>query len=249
MKKIFLLLLILVSSGITAQSLNGYKFAIVPAKFGFFKEKDQYGLNSVAKMFMVKNGFETYLDTDVLPAETVNNRCNRVYVDVVEDNTVFTTKLTVVMKDCRNAVLFTSKQGVSKSKDLRIAYNQALRDAFSSLQLAYHRYNGNEGNNVAADKTVEAQTVILSETFDGNAQQTAVKQTTDVLSAQEIENGYQLVDRTPKIVLRMYRTSQPDVYMADNGTVKGVVRKDNGQWLFDYYENDRLISKPLNIKF
>jgi hypothetical protein len=249
MKKIFLLLLILISCGMAAQSLNDYKFAIVPAKFSFFKEKDKYGLNSLAKSFMQKNSFETYLDTDLLPAETVNNKCNSIYVDVLEDNTLFATKLTVVMKDCRNAVLFTSKQGVSKSKDLRVAYNQALRNAFSSLSLAKHKYDGNEKGEVLADKTVEAQTVILSETFEGNAQQTAVTQTTDVLSAQEIENGYQLVDKTPKIVMRMYRTSQPDVYMADSGTVKGVVRKDNGQWLFDYYENERLVSKPLNIKF
>lgn len=248
MKKCCLLLLLIVSVKGMSQSLNDYKYAIVPAKFGFLKEKDQYGLNTLTKLFMEKNGFETYYDTDILPSESVNNRCNRIYVDVNENDNLLVTKLTVVIKDCRNAVLFTSKEGKSREKDYHIAYNQALRDAFSSLGALDHHYTASEPS---ATITEKKETVVLSENFEDKPVSVAVhpQAAQSILSAQAIENGFQLVDTTPKIVLRIYKTSQPDVYMADNGAVKGILRKSNGQWLFEYYENNQLVSQPMVIKF
>jgi hypothetical protein len=47
---------------------------------------------------------------------------------------------------------------------------------------------------------------------DVKPQQTVNENT---LFAQPIANGYQLVDSTPKVVLKMYRTSQPDSYSAN----------------------------------
>jgi len=43
----------------------------------------------------------------------------------------------------------------------------------------------------------------------------------NILYAQEIPDGFQLVDNTPKIRLKIFRTSIPDVYTVekDNGVV------------------------------
>ncbi len=70
-----------------------------------------------------------------------------------------------------------------------------------------------------------------------------------ILYAQQIVNGYQLVDSTPAVRLKIFKTTLPDVYMAAMGQVNGLVYKKNDQWLLEYYENDKLLSEELDIKF
>ncbi len=70
-----------------------------------------------------------------------------------------------------------------------------------------------------------------------------------ILYAQEILNGYQLVDSTPAVRLKIFKTTLPDVYMASMGLVNGLVYKKNDQWLLEYYEGDKLHIEELDIKF
>jgi len=71
----------------------------------------------------------------------------------------------------------------------------------------------------------------------------------NVLYAQEMPNGFQLVDKTPKIRLRLYKTSMPDVYTVKHDKDNGVVYKKNGKWYFEYYAGDTLKKEELNIRF
>ena len=70
----------------------------------------------------------------------------------------------------------------------------------------------------------------------------------NVLYAQPIEGGYQLVDATPKIVYVLKATSSPDIFLVTKDGKNGVVFKDEGKW---YLEMDAKGSKAkeLNIKF
>jgi hypothetical protein len=70
-----------------------------------------------------------------------------------------------------------------------------------------------------------------------------------ILYAQEILNGYQLVDSAPAVRLKIFKTTMPDFYMASMGQVDGLVYKKNDKWLLEYYEGDKLIIKELEIKF
>ena len=70
-----------------------------------------------------------------------------------------------------------------------------------------------------------------------------------VLYAQKIANGYQLVDSTPKIVLKIFETSVPNVYTANLEKGNGVVYQKDGKWFFEYYVEDKLTVKEMNIKF
>jgi len=70
-----------------------------------------------------------------------------------------------------------------------------------------------------------------------------------VLYAQEIPNGYQLVDSTPKIRLKLQKSSLPNVYMARGEDKDGVVYYKNEQWFFEYYEDGELVTEELKIKF
>jgi len=252
MKKYILLVLAFISISGFSQSLNDYKYAIVPAKFSFLKEKDQYRMNMLTKMFMEKYGFITYFDTDILPTEVAENSCNRVYVDVQSNGGFFTSKIIVTLKDCRNAVIFTSAEGKSREKDLQISFNQALREAFNSfdnLDLKSNRTTKSETTiteqvqPMPESKSIAPQAVVIKE---------EVKSTTSeskILFAQPIENGFQLIDSTPKVIMKIYKTSIPICFMAIKDSVQGVLIFRENHWFFEYLSNSKLISDKVEVKF
>lgn len=71
----------------------------------------------------------------------------------------------------------------------------------------------------------------------------------EVWYAQQITNGYQLVDSTPKIRLKVYKTSMPNIYIGINEKAKGLVYSKNSKWYFEYYVLDKLQIEELSIKF
>ena len=75
------------------------------------------------------------------------------------------------------------------------------------------------------------------------------KEAENILYAQKLENGYQLVDSTPQIRLKIRSTSMPDYYLAEGDKGNGVVYGKSGKWFFEYYENDKLKIEELDIKF
>jgi len=252
MKKLLFLLLFLASSLSFAQSLNDYKYAIVPSKFEFLKEKDQFRLNTLTKMLMEKFGFVTYFDSDILPSVVAENNCNKVYVDVKSNGNLFVTKLTVVLKDCKNEVLFTSVQGKSREKELQVAYNQSLREAFSSFEKLEYKYSGIQNVNteevanykmITKDSTLKLQEngiIIVESDLEFN----------NLLVAETIKSGYLLIDpSTSTIVLKLYKTSNENVFIANSNFINGVVIKKDQEIFLEYYQDKQLISKKLNVSF
>jgi hypothetical protein len=241
MKKVLFLLLFLATSISFSQSLNDYKYAIVPSKFEFIKEKDQYRLNTLTKLLMEKYGFITYFDTDILPNEVVDNNCNKVYVDVKSNGNLFVTKLTVVLKDCKNAVVFTSVEGRSREKELQVAYNQALREAFTSFEKLDYKYSGKSNVNVNSNNNVKSN-------VNSNVKVPILNQN---LFAKPLgENLFQLLTNDtdiPNLVLTIAKTNNPSIFIVEEAMRQGVVYKNNNEWIFDYYENEKLISEKLNI--
>ena len=68
-----------------------------------------------------------------------------------------------------------------------------------------------------------------------------------ILYAQAIENGFQLVDSSPKVVYRIRKTSIVDVYLVEGKNA--TVYKRGADWILEYYENNVLKQDFLNIKF
>ncbi len=71
----------------------------------------------------------------------------------------------------------------------------------------------------------------------------------DVWYAQSLPNGYQLVDSSPKIRMKLLKSSSDNVYMAQTDDKNGMVYQKEGKWVFEYYEGDKLVQEELNIKF
>lgn len=74
-----------------------------------------------------------------------------------------------------------------------------------------------------------------------------VKSKSGVLYAQEIENGYQLVDSSPKVVYRIKSTSLNNVYLIDSKDA--IIYKKGNNWVTEYYEGNTLKQESLDIKF
>lgn len=70
-----------------------------------------------------------------------------------------------------------------------------------------------------------------------------------VLYAQAIANGYQLVDSTPKVVLKLMKSSSDNVFMATGDGKSGMVFQNGDIWVFEYYLGEELVRDELSIKF
>jgi hypothetical protein len=254
-KYLLLLILVLPFSGFAQNTINNYKYVLVPEKFNFLKQTDQYRLNTLTKLLLEEKGFTVYFDNAELPTEIANNKCNALTTDVLEKNGMFTTNITLLLKDCQGNIVFKSKEGKSREKEFKTSYNLALRDAFTSLTETEYAYNGSTNapvqQRVAAATTVAPVVKQVAEPLPvaKEALVAATTQPAGTLYAQPTANGFQLIDTTPKKVLTLFKTSVQDYFIADNGKSNGIVLKKNGNWFFEYYSNDQLNSEKLLIKF
>lgn len=226
MKRIVYLFLLL-SVSISAQSINNYKYVIVPIKYDFLGENDRYNLNTISKLMLQKYGFVTLMDNEELPLEVAENRCKSLFLEAVSEKNMFLTKLKFKLKDCRNNILFETDFGTSREKENRTAYNEALREAAKDFEKIKYHYVGDL-------KIVPEQSLEMGETY---------------YFAQQILNGFQVVDITQKVVLKLLKTSHENIFVGIKENVQGVVILKGSQCVFEYYQEDSLISEKLNIKF
>ena len=263
----------IVTSVFSQSSLNEYKYVIVPKKFDFLKEQDQYQLNSLTQFLFNKYGFEALFEGDDYPQDLATNRCLALRSNVLKDSGMFKTKLKVELKDCNDKVVYNTEVGESREKDYKTAYNLALRDAFKSIESLNYKYEPNEKvmalttpkaitKSEASKEIQELRQEIQNLKKEAEVEKMAAKDIKDkaeaveesiieggsnILYAQEIENGFQLVDSSPKVIYRIKKTNLNNVFLVEN---KGAVIYKNGEdWLVEYYVNNILKQDILNIKF
>ena len=248
MKLKVLLTLLLCSVFGFAQSINDYKAVIIPLKYDFIKTDNQYRLATITKSNLVKAGFQAFYANEEIPAG-FSDRCDLLYIDVKRDNAFLVTKLFIEFKDCYGKVIYTSETGRSKEKDYEAAYKESLEDAFKSVNALKYKYSGktaapvsnNAQNVVAATALVPAVRIATTPTADVSDP--------NLLYAQPMENGYQLIDKTPKVVMKLLKTSRPDSFIAIKDGVQGSLNAKDNQWYFEYYQNDKLVSEKISVKF
>lgn len=233
-----------------SQSLTDYKYVVVPAKFSFFKQANKYNLNALTKMVFERKGYTVLYDTDIVPDDLARDRCKALYANLLEDNTVFSTKIKLELTDCKNQTVFISNEGSSRIKELEQAYIQAFRVVGKSVDETLQQAKPIMTTPIPpTTSVVKATPVNPNSTETVKAPEVPATPISGMLFAQPITNGYQLVDSTPKIVLKIFKTSNPDLFTAKNDTTEGVLIKKNNGWVFEYYLNDKLVSEKLDIKF
>ncbi|AXY72821.1 hypothetical protein D3H65_02045 [Paraflavitalea soli] len=240
--------LLLTVTAFSQSSINNYKYVLVPAKYNFAKTDNQYGLNTLTQSLLNAKGFTAFVGNEQLPPEVAGNKCNALTAEAVEKNGLLVTKITLLLKDCQGNIVFKSKEGKSREKDFQAAYDEALRDAFTSFNSLAYKYDGTTFTQSQATSSVPAATTTAPAPAPPPVLP-AVTENTGVLYAQATPNGYQLIDTSPKKVMTLLKTSLQDYFIAEGGASNGVVFKKDGEWLFEYYKDNKLISLKLQIKF
>ncbi len=92
---------------------------------------------------------------------------------------------------------------------------------------------------------VEEQVIMAEE-----SPQKEQTEASDLLFAQPIANGYQLVDSTPTVRMVLLNSSRPDNYIAMvDGVAKGTVYQEGETWWHEYIQDNVIFREKLKVKF
>jgi len=253
----------------TYGQLNDYKYIVVPTKFEGFKNDNMFRTSTLVKYLFANEGFNTLYSND-LPIDLEKNPCLGLRVELVNESGLLMTKTRLALNDCNGVVVMISQEGKTRTKDLEQAYREAISESFGSFRGLNYQYEPNDEGKTSEPITVsfkndvktlkdEVKTEIdntavePAEKIDDEAPMVktnpaSVSDGENVLYAQAIEGGYQLVNSTPEIVYILKSTSAPDVFIVNKDGKNGVIYKNDSKW---FIEMDEKRSKPkeLNIKF
>ena len=218
MKKILVLLIALFS----IISFDKKKqIILISSKFDFQKEKNSYNINNMLKAILTSNNYEVYFDDAVLPIEIAQNRCNALTGVLVDNSNLFLTKVKLQIKDCQNNLLFETAEVKSREKNIQDGFIEVIK----LLSPEIKKYKPAVFKN--KDVVVPSSEIIAT---------TNLK-----YQIIEIANGYAIMDATPKVVLQIYKTTNPNVFIADKFGMKGIYTKLENKGIFEYYLNDKLV--------
>ena len=218
MKKILVLLIALFSIISFAQKKQ---IILISSKFDFQKEKNSYNINNMLKAILTSNNYEVYFDDAVLPIEIAQNRCNALTGVLVDNSNLFLTKVKLQIKDCQNNLLFETADVKSREKNIQDGFIEVIK----LLSPEIKKYKPAVFKN--KDVVVPSSEIIAT---------TNLK-----YQIIEIANGYAIMDATPKVVLQIYKTTNPNVFIADKFGMKGIYTKLENKGIFEYYLNDKLV--------
>lgn len=254
-KQSTLFVLLFLSSFMFSQEtkLNNYQYFIVANKFDFLKDANKYETSSLTKFLLKKKGFQVYLDNETYPKEIVNNRCLSLFVQVLDESSMFTTKNKIQFSDCYGKVVYTSGIGKSKSKVYKKAYQEAIRKAYATMDDFEYKYNSNilneiKGEVIETTKEIISPAVIAKSQPNNKIVEKSININSDnILYAQIVDNGFQLVNIKPEVIFKVFKTNKNNVFIIDNK--KGIFYKVGERWIAEYYVKGQLLKEEFQVKF
>jgi len=252
---IFILLLTVSISSRAQSNLNDYKYVLVPEKFDFLKSNDQYQLSSLTKFLLQKKGFTVLNKSDNYPMDLAKNNCLLLNANVIKLKGLLTTKLQLVLTNCKNTVVFSSQIGKSKLKEYKKAYHEALRDAFALSEFNYS-YTESSSKDVVPNPTPAAKMTIEPSTVVGTEVVKEVKELIESAPAAEVvmglivqqtNSGYDFIDAVSRnVTYSIHATLFENVYIIDGR--EGIIYKRGQSWVREYVENGKTTIEALNIQ-
>jgi hypothetical protein len=146
----FVFLLLCCSAFAKAQSLNSYKYVLVANQYEFQSDPNDYHLNDLIVFELKKYGFEAFKTSAVKPADFNKEVCNVLTLDVVKTG-FLKTKLDFVFYDC-NENEVQRLQGMSRKKEFKRAYYEAVREGLAGLEKLDYKYLPDLASNRAPRK-------------------------------------------------------------------------------------------------
>lgn len=250
MKSIYVIILLLCSVTYSvAQDLNSYQYVIVPNEFSFQKEPGQYQLNELTKFLLEKQGFQAFLEGEDLPQNVNPRGCETLRAQVKDDSNMFRTKLQLELRDCNNRQVFISETGISREKEFEKGFQEALRNAFKSLEDVNYQYSGAENvvevtaippkqdemvqgevekdlpEEQMAEEKPATKTEIVKE--DAREQNLVFTRENSVYFLEKTQRGYNFFQEgMAEPFAALVKTSGGDSYLYSSVTNKGMARLD-----------------------
>lgn len=255
-------------------SINNYKYIIVPERFEFQKSEDSFQINSLTKFLFNKYGFNVLLSREQYPDDLSKNKCLALTTRMNESSKMFGKEINFDLVNCKNIVVYSSKNATSNLKEFNRAYQDAIRKTFESLKAVNYNYQPSDvvlkqpgkPETIVIEKVKTPQVeipqvvkvipeVVLQEKEIKNVENPIASNTkveepliaNSFLTVQEIENGFNLVDNTDKLQYILQESSVKDVYIVKG--IDGILFKSKNKWILEYYQDNQFFTKELNIKF
>lgn len=266
MKNIILVLFLIMSNIFVfgqEKKVNNYKFIVVPDQFNFLKKKDEYKTSSLTKFLLKKNGFTAVLNSEQYPKDLIDNPCSGLKALVLDKSSVFKIKVIIELRDCSNRLLYTSDEGVSKLKEYKKGFQEAIRNAHASMiDVVYEPFLlepiGKDKkeivtvNPVLVKEVKEVKLEVELPVINNIEEAAQVSPTNNIaldstLYAQPKENGFQLINLKPQVVFVILNTSVKGVFVIKDKN--GLLYKKGENWIAEFYEGGEIVVKKYNIKF
>ena len=226
---------------LTAQTnLDQYKYVSVPNRFDFMKSSDQFQISSLAKFLLTKNKFTVLENLEKYPADLAANQCLLLNLNVEQIKGFLKTKLEVQFLNCKNQVVFKSDIGMSREKDFKTAYHQALRAAFSSVSEANYKFNETVNTVSTNEKPISVKPAVSTPMQPMNL--SSSKLTSEILMTQT-SYGFDIRDADGILVYSLYQTMSDGIYIIDK--LPGIVYKRGNRFVREYISNQKIIIEPL----
>ncbi len=261
-------LLVIVKSSI-AQNLEAYKYVVVPEKYDFLNEKNEYRLNELTKFLFQKAGFEAYLENETLPDDAITNPCLVLRSNVLRVNKIFTTKIHYVLYNCKNEIIYTSVEGISKEKSYKTAYNIGLRAAFKPLIASNYTYNASKAMQLHKDAKIQEIERLKKQVKTLKEEKTVVQKPTkkppvSLISKPEevtekhaviptytvtkITNGYSLINTTTNTEsYTIHKTQLENVFLVQEKNA--IIYQKEANWYLEYYQDNTLKTQKIQLQF
>ena len=211
------------------KKVNNYKFIVVPDQFDFLKQKDEYKTSSLTKFLLKKNGFTVFLNSEQYPKDLIDNPCSGLKALVLDKSSMFKVKVIIELRDCSNKILYTSEEGVSKLKEFKKGFQEAIRNAHASMiDVVYEPFLletiGKDKkeivtvNPVLVKEVKEVKLEVELPVINNIEEAAQVSPTNNIalattLYAQPKENGFQLINLKPQVVFVILNTSVKGVFV------------------------------------
>lgn len=149
------------TKGYSQQSLSDYKYLVIPEQFEFVKGKDKYRLNTLTRYLFKQHGFNAVYDSE-LPNDV--KRCDLLWADATGNSGLVFTKVKYIIRDCNGFIVLESREGKSKDKEYKVAYQEAVRDAFKSIEMIVLKDRENAAKKPSKPTSVKDVTPVVSDT-------------------------------------------------------------------------------------
>ncbi|MBX2827321.1 MAG: hypothetical protein KTR22_04130 [Flavobacteriaceae bacterium] len=211
------------------KDLSSYSFVVVPDKYDFQFEKDQYQLNSLTKFLFNKHGFHAFFNNELPNVE----RCDGLWADIVRESGFIWTKMRVVIKDCNDEVIYTSEEGRSKLKEYGKAYQDGIRKAFESIialgvrQKEMNVFDFSEETSEVKNQVTEAGEV-KEDRVEEKVEEVKESLPAEVLDKTDIRSKDTFYENNGKVFILKEVAGGYKLYelIADSLTLKGLINQE-----------------------